>query len=306
VTIIFTSGATESNNLAILGLAEYGERTGRRHVLSTAIEHKAVLEPLDRLRKAGFDVELLPVTPGGFVEPEEVERRLRKDTLLVTIMHANNEAGVLQPIEEVGSLLEGCDTLFHTDAAQTYGKEVDALKRVRCDLVSISGHKIYGPQGIGALRVSARKFDRRQMRAVLVGGGQERGLRSGTVAVPLVVAIGEAAELAGAEYRERRQQATRVKEAFLKGLSTVEYRLNGDPDRCQAHVLNISFPGVDSEALMVKLRDVVAISNGSACTSSQYAPSHVLKAMGLDEDAIDDNGPRFGIDVGLIVGINDA
>jgi len=285
--IIFTSGATESNNLAILGLAEYGERTGRKHVLSTAIEHKAVLEPLERLRKAGFEVELMPVSSGGYVEPEEVKRRLRADTMLVSIMHANNETGVLQPIEEVAALLDGCETLFHTDAAQTYGKEVDTLKRVRCDLVSISGHKIYGPQGIGALWVSARKLDRRQMKAVLVGGGQERGLRSGTVAVPLVVGLGKAAELARAEYRDRRQQAARVKKAFLKGLSGVDHRLNGDPERCQAHVVNISFSGVDSEALMVRLRDVVAISNGSACTSSQYGPSHVLKAMGLDEEAIE-------------------
>jgi len=246
-----------------------------------------VLEPLERLRKAGFEVELMPVSSGGYVEPEEVKRRLRADTMLVSIMHANNETGVLQPIEEVAALLDGCETLFHTDAAQTYGKEVDTLKRVRCDLVSISGHKIYGPQGIGALWVSARKLDRRQMKAVLVGGGQERGLRSGTVAVPLVVGLGKAAELARAEYRDRRQQAARVKKAFLKGLSGVDHRLNGDPERCQAHVVNISFSGADSEALMVRLRDVVAISNGSACTSSQYGPSHVLKAMGLDEEAIE-------------------
>jgi cysteine desulfurase len=285
--IVFTSGATESNNLAILGLAEWGKEIGRLHVLGTAIEHKAVLEPLDRLRTWGFDVELLPVTPGGFVEPDEVKRRLRKDTFLVSMMHANNETGVLQPVEEVGSLLAGTATLFHIDAAQTYGKEVDILERVVCDFLSISGHKIYGPQAIGALRVSKKKLDRRRIKALVVGGGQERGFRSGTVPVAPVVGLGKAAELARAEYRERQNQARRVKMEFLKGISDVSHWLNGDQDRCQSHVLNVGFPGVDSEALMVELRDVVAISNGSACTSSQYGPSHVLKAMGLDEDAID-------------------
>ena len=285
--IVFTSGATESNNLAILGLAEWGRETGRTHVLGTAIEHKAVLEPLDRLRGLGFQVELLPVTPGGYVDPDEVKARLRSDTLLVSIMHANNETGVLQPVEEVGRLLEGTSTLFHIDAAQTYGKEVEVLERVVCDFLSISGHKIYGPQGIGALKISKKKLDRRRMRALVVGGGQERGFRSGTLPVAPVVGLGTAAELARAEYRERRNQAKRVKAAFLSGLSGVEHRLNGDPEHCQSHVVNISFPGVDSEALMVELRDVVAISNGSACTSSQYGPSHVLTAMGLDENIID-------------------
>jgi cysteine desulfurase len=285
--IVFTSGATESNNIAILGLAELGERTGRRHIISTVIEHKAVLEPLDRLRKLGFEVDLVPVTRGGYIEPEEVEHRVRPDTLLVSVMHANNETGVLQPIEEVGSLLEGRDTLFHVDAAQTFGKEIDGLKRVRYDLLSISGHKIFGPQGVGALRVSPGKLKRQQMRPLVVGGGQERGLRSGTLPVALAIGLGKAAELAAAEHRERREHAEHMKKAFLDTLSEVEYQVNGDVDHSLAHVVNISFPGVDSEALMVELRDVVAISNGSACTSSQYAPSHVLRAMGLGEAAIE-------------------
>lgn len=285
--IVFTSGATESNNLAILGLAEWGKESGRLHVLSTAIEHKAVLEPLERLRAWGFEVELLPVTPGGYVELEEVKRRVRGDTLLVSIMHANNETGVLQPVEEVGRLLEGTATLFHIDAAQTYGKEVDALERVACDFLSMSGHKIHGPQGIGALKISKKKLDRRRMKPLLVGGGQERGFRPGTVPVAPIVGIGKAAELARAEYRERREHARRVKKEFLDGIADVNHRLNGDQERCQSHVVNVSFPGVDSEALIVELKDVVAISNGSACTSSQYGPSHVLKAMGLGEEEID-------------------
>ena len=151
--VFFTSGATESNNLAILGLAEYGERAGRRHIISTAIEHKAVLEPLDRLRQLGFEVELAPVTPGGYVEPETIQRLLRPDTLLVSVMHANNETGILQPVHEIADLLRSTETLFHTDAAQTFGKEVSELRSLKADLVSISGHKIYGPQGVGALLV---------------------------------------------------------------------------------------------------------------------------------------------------------
>ncbi len=197
--VFFTSGATESNNLAILGLATYGERTGRRHIVSTAIEHKAVLEPLDHLRELGFEVDLAPVTPGGYVELETIRRMLRPDTLFVSVMHANNETGILQPVHEIGELLRGTETLFHTDAAQTFGKEVPALKALHADLVSISGHKIYGPQGIGALLVRRRGAQKRAVQPLLFGGGQERGLRPGTVPVALAVGLGEAARLAGLE-----------------------------------------------------------------------------------------------------------
>ncbi len=285
--VIFTSGATESNNLALLGLVPYGLETGRRHVLATAIEHKAVLEPLDQMRRLGFEVELAPVTPGGYVEPETIRRRLRPDTLVVSVMHANNETGVLQPVEEIGNILAGSETFFHTDAAQTFGKEVESLRRVKWDFVSISGHKIYGPKGVGAIVVRRRTGERRSLTPLLYGGGQERGLRPGTLSVPLIVGLGKAAELAGAEHQDRRERAARAKRSFLAALQEVEHRINGDVQRSQAHVVNVSFRGVDSEALMVELRDVVAISNGSACTSSQYAPSHVLLAMGMDEALIE-------------------
>jgi cysteine desulfurase len=154
--IIFTSGATESNNVALLGLMRYGIDTDRRHILATAIEHKAVLEPLGRLREIGFEVELVPVTTGGYVEADAVRERLRPDTLIVSVMHANNETGVLQPVVEIGDLLAETKSLFHVDAAQTYGKEVETLRRLKCDLIAISGHKIYGPKGIGALHISTR------------------------------------------------------------------------------------------------------------------------------------------------------
>ena len=284
--IVFTSGATESCNLAILGLARYGEATGRHHIISTAIEHKAVLEPLAKLGASGFDIELVPVTRGGFVDAHEIRRRLRSDTLLISIMHANNETGVLQPIEEIGEMLFGSGMLIHVDAAQTFGKQFTIPRRAPCDLLSISGHKIYGPKGVGALCIRSCEA-RRALNPVMYGGGQERGLRPGTLAVPLIAGFGAAAALANAEHRERNAITAAIKQRFLADLVGVEYCLNGDQGRCQPHVINISFPGVDSEALMMALRDDIAMSNGSACTSASYEPSHVLKAMGLSDDLLE-------------------
>jgi cysteine desulfurase len=284
--VVFTSGATEANNLAILGLAGHGEATGRKHVVATAIEHKAVLEPLERLRAAGFTVELVPVTAGGYVEPDAVKARLRHDTLFVSVMHANNETGVLQPVREIAELLAGSATLLHVDAAQTYGKEVEALRSLPYDFLSVSGHKIYGPKGVGALIARRRGGQKRPLTALIVGGGQEMGLRPGTLPVPLVVGLGAAARLAASENSTRQTSAGKVKDEFLGGLGGVEHVLNGDPARTQPHVVNVRFTGVDSEALMLSLRDSVAISNGAACTSASYAPSHVLKAMGLTDDEV--------------------
>jgi cysteine desulfurase len=284
--ILFTSGATESNNMVLLGLVRHGIATGRKHVLASAIEHKSVLEPLDRMRESGFDVELLPVTAGGFVEPDDVRDRLRTETLLVSIMHANNETGVLQPVLEIGEMLHESKAFFHVDAAQTFGKEVETLQKLRCDFISISGHKIYGPKGIGALYARRTGSRRAPLVALMYGGGQETGWRPGTLPVPLVVGLGCAAELAGREYKERRQKAAIVKERFLQGLAAFEHSINGDPLRTQSHVVNVSFRDVDSEALMMAVREELAISNGAACTSASYSPSHVLKAMGLSADLI--------------------
>lgn len=284
--VFFTSGATEANNLAILGLAEYGKRTDKRHILSTAIEHKAVLEPLDRMRQLGFEVELAPVTPGGYVEPAEIQTRLRPDTLLVSVMHANNETGILQPVHEISKLLQGTETLFHTDAAQTFGKEVPALQSLRADLVSLSGHKIYAPQGIGALLVRRKGIDKRPVQPLLFGGGQERGLRPGTVPVALAVGLGEAARLAALEWESRRDAALALRRQLLHDLQGARHQINGDESRSLPHVLNVSFPGLDSEAFMLATRELLATSNGSACTSASYKPSHVLLAMGLEEERI--------------------
>jgi len=284
--ILFTSGATESNNLVLLGLVRHGLASDRKHVLATAIEHKSVLEPLDRLREAGFEVELLPVTAGGYVEPSAVQERLRPDTLLVSVMHANNETGVLQPVVEIAELLGDTKTFYHVDAAQTFGKEVETLRQLRCDFLSISAHKIYGPKGMGALYARRMRAQRRPLTPLMYGGGQEMGWRPGTLPVPLVVGLGAAVALADREHLERRRAAAAVKERLLHALAAVEHTINGDPLRTQPHVVNVSFPRVDSEALMMAVREELAISNGAACTSASYSPSHVLKAMGLSDDLI--------------------
>jgi cysteine desulfurase len=284
--ILFTSGATESNNLALLGLMHHGLKTSRRHILATCIEHQSVLGPLERLRALGFELELVPVTTDGYVEPEAVRRRLRRDTLLVSIMHSNNETGVLQPVTEVSRLLDDSGVFFHVDAAQTFGKEVEELRHLDCNLLAISSHKIYGPSGVGALVVRRCKSQRVPLAPIMYGGGQERGLRPGTLPVPLIVGFGRAAELAGKEHRERGASAQSLKTSLLSALASVDHCINGDLTRTQSHILNVSFPGIDSEALMLALRADIAISNGAACASTGHAPSHVLRAMGLAEDRI--------------------
>lgn len=281
--IIFTSGATESNNLAIIGLAAHGEATGRKHILSTVIEHKAVLEPLEYLSAKGFEIELVPVGSGGYIDPDDLVTRCRKDTLLVSVMHANNETGVIQPVKEIGEQLRASETWFHIDAAQTFGKEPD-LADIEFDLLSVSSHKIYGPQGVGALCVKRQGNTRIPISSLVHGGGQERGLRPGTVPVAITVGFGEASKLAKIEHQVRIEAARAVRNAFLLELKKIEHVINGELTKCQDHVLNIRFPGVDSEALMMSLRESLALSNGSACTSDSYAPSHVLLAMGRSED----------------------
>lgn len=282
--VIFTSGATESNNLAILGLRAAGREQNKMHIITSAIEHKAVLEPCSVLEREGFIVTRLPVGPEGYVHAEEVRSALRTDTLLVSVMHVNNETGVRQPIEEIAEILNDHDAYFHTDAAQGFGKDLEPLRNPRIDLISISGHKIYAPMGIGALITRRRSYDRPPLQPLAYGGGQERGLRPGTLPVALIVALGKAAEIAVRDNAKRREVCRRIREKALSALEPLNPRLTGDQALVMDHVLNLSFPGMDSEALMVALKDLVAISNGSACTSSSYNPSHVLKAMGMDDD----------------------
>jgi cysteine desulfurase len=284
--VIFTSGATESNNLALLGLAHHGERTGRKHIVSTQIEHKAVLEPLEVLAERGFDVTLVPPTSGGWVNPEAVRAALREETLLISIMHVNNETGVIQPLAAIVELLADHPAILHVDAAQGFGKDLEALQEPRIDLISVSGHKIFGPKGIGALIARRRGFSRPPLTPLLFGGGQERGLRPGTLPVPLIVGLGMAAELAAQEAIQRAEACRAYRKKVLEAFTALEPVINGDPSRTMPHVLNLAFPGLDSEAVMVALKESIAISNGSACTSQSYEPSHVLKAMGLPDTII--------------------
>ncbi|MBU5612630.1 cysteine desulfurase DndA [Geomonas azotofigens] len=284
--VIFTSGATESNNLAILGLRGAGIEQGKRHVITTAIEHKAVLEPCDALEREGFEVTRLPVGENGAVDPEAVRDALRPDTLLVSVMQVNNETGICQPIAEIVDILQDHEAFFHTDAAQGFGKELDSLKHPRVDLISISGHKIHAPKGVGALITRRRGYARLPLTPLTFGGGQERGLRPGTLPVPLIAALGAAAEIAVRDHHKRQQACAMLRNTALGSLAPLNPKLTGDQSKAMNHVLNISFAGLDSEALIVALKDLIAISNGSACTSSSYTPSHVLKAMGMsDEDA---------------------
>jgi cysteine desulfurase len=284
--VFFTSGATESNNLSILGLAEFGERTRRRHIVSTLIEHKAVLEPLEVLEARGFEVTLVAPTGGGWVDADEVLGAVRDDTLLVSIMQVNNETGVIQPIEKIAEGLVERNVYFHVDAAQGFGKEIEPLRNDGIDFISISGHKVYAPMGVGALVARARDFERPPLAPLMFGGGQERGIRPGTLPVPLVAGLGLAAEIAEQEHGQRASRCRAFGEVLLRDLSSLNAQVNGDLEHLVPHVLNVSISGLDSEAAMLAAKDHIAISNGSACTSQSYHPSHVLTAMGIDDERV--------------------
>ena len=284
--VVFTSGATESNNLAILGLAAFGDKTGRRHIVSSVMEHKSVLEPLESLRKRGFEITLLAGNPSGRVDAAQVRDALRSDTLLVSIMQVNNETGVIQPIEEIADSLSGHDAFFHVDAAQGFGKIVSGLHHQRIDLIGLSGHKIYGPKGIGALITRRRAFKPLPLEPIMFGGGQEKGLRPGTLAVPLIAGLGEAARLSLRDHALRREACQRVKDRILAAFSPLNPVVNGDPSHSVSHTLSVSFPGLAAQEVIAMLQDDLAISNGSACSSDNFKPSHVLQAMQLGYEAI--------------------
>jgi len=284
--VIFTSGATESNNLAVLGLEHFGLESGRRHVVCTQIEHKAVLEPISVLEQRGFEVTRVAPTAGGWVDPAEIAAAIRPDTLVVSVMAVNNETGVIQPIDQLTELLADSEAFFHVDAAQAFGKLLDPLRNKRIDMLSISGHKVFAPKGIGALITRRRRFKRPPLTPLVFGGGQERGLRPGTLPVALVAGLGLASTLAIAEHRTRADLCELLRSEAIAALDPLGIVMNGDPSRTVSHTLNFSVPGVDSEAAIVALKDVAAISNGSACTSQSYEPSHVLVAAGLPEAQI--------------------
>lgn len=285
--VIFTSGATESNNLAILGIAEEGVRSGRRHLITTDIEHKAVLEPFEEMARLGFEVQIISVKADGRFDPQRLADALRPDTLLVSTMQVNNETGVLQPLTEVAEIVANHDVWWHVDAAQGFGKDLEQLRHPRINLISISGHKIYGPKGIGAL--IARKQDRQfpPLRPLLFGGGQEQGLRSGTLPVSLIAGLGEAAKLAVRNNNERTEKCRALREQALAVFSALGAQQNGVEKYTLPHVLNISLPGINSELAIKALKNVIAISSTSACTSHTHTPSYVLAAMGLSPEKVE-------------------
>lgn len=277
--IVFTSGATEANNLAIKGVAEAYFSVGK-HIVTVQTEHRAVLDPCAYLETLGFDVTYLPVQGNGILDVNQLEAAIRPDTVLVSVMAANNEIGVLQPIAEIGAICHAHQVLFHCDAAQAIARIPLNVVRQNIDLLSLTAHKIYGPKGIGALYVR-RRDPRVQLAPQLHGGGQERGRRSGTLYTPQIVGFATAVEL-GLDLMESENQRLRhLRDRLWQRIQTLEgIQLNGDLEQRLCHNLNVSFPGIDGAALLLGLRSTVACSSGSACSSRSAAPSHVLTALG--------------------------
>jgi cysteine desulfurase len=286
--LVFTSGATESNNLAIKGAAHFARAyphggQARDHIVTLQTEHKCVLESCKALEREGFAVTYLPVEPNGLISLDALEAVISERTLLVSVMAAHNEIGVIQPLAQIGALCRPKGVLFHSDAAQAFGKIPLDVEAMQIDLVSISGHKIYGPKGIGALYV--RRRPRVRLSPLIAGGGQERGLRSGTLPTPLCVGLGRAAAIAGAEMAGEAERLRRLRDRLLRNLTKhmPGLRLNGDAEQRLPGSLNMSFPGISAQAL-IEASPSIAISTGSACTSAVVEPSYVLRALGLPDD----------------------
>ncbi len=279
--LVFTSGATESNNLALKGAARAAQ--GKRdHLVSVATEHKAVLDPLARLAKEGFRVTLLPVDEGGLIELDRLRAAVDERTLLVSVMAANNEIGVLQPIAEIGRIAREAGAIFHVDAAQALGKIPLEVEAAQIDLLSATAHKLHGPKGCGVLYVR-RRGRRVEIEPQIDGGGHERGMRSGTLNAPAIVGFGEACAICAQEMADEAATLGALRDRLHAGLEALGgVRLNGAAEPRLAHNLNVSFEGVDGEALLMGLDDV-AVSSGSACTSAEPQPSHVLRALGVPE-----------------------
>ncbi|ACL63975.1 cysteine desulfurase IscS [Anaeromyxobacter dehalogenans 2CP-1] len=290
--IVWTSGATESDNLAVKGAAHFYQAKGK-HLVTCKTEHKAVLDSMHALERQGFEVTFLEPERDGRLDPAKVQAALRPDTILVSVMHANNETGVVHPIAEIGRIARGAGVVFHCDAVQSIGKIPFDVEAMNVDLASISAHKMYGPKGMGALYV--RRKPRVRLVAEMDGGGHERGFRSGTLNVPGIVGMGKAAELARLERDAEAVRVTALRERLRKGLEkeldlltvngSLEHRVPGN--------LNVSFAYVEGEALMMAVKDV-AVSSGSACTSASLEPSYVLRAMGVSED-LAHSSIRFGL-----------
>ena len=290
--IFFTSGATESNNIAVKGVAHFYGATGKNHIITTYTEHKCVINSARDLEQEGFSVTFLPVQQNGLVDLKELEAAITDKTCLVSIMTVNNEIGVIQPIKEIGALCRKKGAYFHTDAAQAFGKIPLNVDAMNIDLMSISGHKIYGPKGVGALYI--RRKPRVRIKSIISGGGQERGIRSGTLATPLVVGLGKAAEIAKNEMEQDFNHVKKLGAKLYQGImETTQVFLNGDKEHRYPGNLNFSFAGIEGESMIMAIKDL-AVSSGSACTSSSLEPSYVLHSLGV-EDELAHTSIRFGI-----------
>jgi cysteine desulfurase len=291
--IVFTSGATESNNLAIKGVAEMYAEKGN-HIITAATEHKAVLDTCKRLEKHGCRVTYLPVQTNGLVDLDMLREAITDKTILISVMYANNEIGVIQPIAEIGRIAKERGVLFHTDAVQAVGKVPVNVLKDNVDLLSLSGHKLYGPKGVGALYVR-RRSPRVQLTAQMDGGGHERGMRSGTLNVPSIVGLGEACAIAQREMAEESKRLSHLRDKLKNKLMSEldEVYINGTIEHRLPHNLNISFAYVEGESLLMGINDI-AVSSGSACTSATLEPSYVLKALGAGDD-LAHSSIRFGL-----------
>jgi cysteine desulfurase len=291
--IIFTSGATESDNLMIKGVAEMYREKGN-HIITQAIEHKAVLDTCKRLEKYGYEVTYLPVQKDGRVDPEDVRKAITPKTILITIMYANNEIGVINPIAEIGKIAKEHGIIFAVDGVQAVGKIPVDVQKDNIDLLSVSGHKIYGPKGVGALYVR-RRNPRVQLSAIIDGGGHERGMRSGTLNVTGIAGLGKACEIAQQDMPKEAERMRSLRDRLRKGLEAKldEVFINGSMEHRLPNNLNMSFAYVEGESLLMGINDI-AVSSGSACTSATLEPSYVLKALGVGED-LAHTSIRFGL-----------
>jgi len=280
--IIWTSGATESNNLAIKGAAHFYAATKGKHIITVSTEHKAVLDTVKELERQGFEATYLDPQPNGLITVEQFKAALRKDTVVASVMAVNNEIGVIQPIAELGEICRANGTIFHVDAAQATGKMPIDLSKLKVDLMSFSAHKTYGPKGVGALYV--RRKPRIRLEAQMHGGGHERGMRSGTLAPHQIVGMGEAFRIAREEMATENERIRMLRDRLMKGLLDIEETyVNGDLEQRVPHNLNISFNYVEGESLLMAIKDI-AVSSGSACTSASLEPSYVLRAIGRSDE----------------------
>jgi cysteine desulfurase len=269
-----------------LGLAHWGKKNGKTHIITTAIEHKATLEPIRQLEAQGFIADYVLPKPNGVIDADELISKINEKTMLVSVQHVNNETGTIQQVKQIGDYCHSNNLFFHVDAAQSCGKLVDELQSVKYDLLSATAHKFYGPQGIGILVMHRKNYKKPPVLPQTFGGGQENGFRPGTLPVALIAGFGKAAELALTNHKEWNKHSAAIKNSVLKALcdSKLDYVINGGVDVCVGSTLNVSFLGVNSEALMIAARPMFSLANGSACTSKDYKHSHVLAAMGVSDE----------------------